>query len=520
MKAIFRTDASLQIGTGHVMRCLTLANELKEQGCEVGFICRNHPANLNDLIRSKGFQVFELPQPTEAFEETNTESLPRPEYAKWLGVSWQRDAAETISLLGDQKPHWLVVDHYALDKSWETALRPKVEKIMVIDDLADRIHDCDLLLDQNYFIDAKNRYDKLTRPTCVKLLGPEYALLRNEFAETRKKLTPPANKARRIFVFFGGTDPDDITSKALIALSQPDLLFLEVDVVIGETNPNRNKVIELVNIRPKTILYIQVDKMAELMSKSDMALGGGGVTTWERLCVKVPSLVVTVAQNQIPFTKVLHENRIQEWIGDSKTIDADKIRFAITSAISGEGLCKKWNLTLAEKIDGLGALKVANLLVNGPAVVELKIRKATLEDSDIFWLWANDQETRINSFNSDEIKNCQHRIWFESKLQDVDCEIFVMECPNGPIAQARFDKIDGKFRIDYSVSRPFRGLGLGCVILNKSILSIDFQRPFCVFGEVKKDNYPSIRTFEKLNFIETTDQKSASEIRIFEKVVC
>ena len=519
-KVFFRTDSSLLIGTGHVMRCLTLANELQEQGCEVRFICRNHPGNLNDLIRNKGFQVFELPQPTEAFEETNTESLPRAEYAKWLGVSWQRDAAETISLLGDQKPDWLIVDHYALDKSWETALRPKAEKIMVIDDLADREHDCDLLLDQNYFIDGKNRYDKLTKPTCVKMLGPEYALLRNEFAETRKKLKHPANEVKRIFVFFGGTDPDDMTSKALIALSQPDLLFLEVDVVIGKTNPNLNKVIDLVNDRPKTTLHIQVENMAELMSKSDMALGAGGANTWERLCLKIPSLVVTIAQNQVPFTQLLHERHIQEWIGESKKLDLKKIECAILHAISDSGFYKKWNPSFFNEIDGLGTKRVANMLTKGPLISELDIRKVRFEDCNIFWYWVNDADVRKNSFYSEQIPIDDHMIWFKKKIKDLESRIFIIECSNGPIGQTRFEKINGKFRIDYSVSRPFRGLGLGCSILQKSILLIDFERPFSVYGEVKKNNYSSIKIFEKLNFIETTACNACSEIRVFEKVIC
>lgn len=499
------------------MRCLTLANELKELGCEVSFVCRNLLGNLNDLIRKKGFHILELPAPTKEINENINETSPRGEYAKWLGVTQDQDALETREVLNNRNAKWMVVDHYGIDATWETQIRSQVNNIMVIDDLADRPHDCDLLLDQNFFIDKKKRYDQWTTPTCAKLLGPEYALLRNEFAETRKKLKPPSNEVRRIFVFFGGTDPDDMTSKALIALSQLGLTFLEVDVVIGETNPNRIKIFELVKNRPRTALHIQVDNMAELMLNSDMALGAGGVTTWERLCLKLPSLVVTVAQNQSHFTQVLHENRIQHWIGDSKKINVDKISREIINAISAPGFYRHWNSSYCKKVDGLGVKKVAKVLVKGPSISQLNIRKAKLEDCDIFWFWANDQVVRKNSYNAEKISINEHLDWYNKKINDRNCNLFIAECPFGPIGQVRFDKINGRFRIDYSVSKQFRGVGIGPVLLNKSFSLIECPRPFFVFGEVKKDNYSSIKVFQKLGFTETVIQKMGAEICVFEK---
>jgi UDP-2,4-diacetamido-2,4,6-trideoxy-beta-L-altropyranose hydrolase len=324
---LFRTDSSLEIGIGHVMRCLTLANEIKEQGCEVRFICRNHPGNLNDLIRNKGFQVFELPQPTEPFKETNTESLPRAEYAKWLGVSWQRDASETISLLGDQKPDWLIVDHYALDKSWETALRPKSEKIMVIDDLADREHDCDLLLDQNFYLDGNKRYSHLIPPACQKFIGPEYALLREEFRCVKRNYRKQKCESKRIFVFFGGSDFKNITTRFLEILSVEDFSEYVVDVVIGMKNPHKEIVKNKVLERPNTNLYIQVDNIAELMIHSDLCIGAGGATNLERMYLGLPSLVVTVAANQIESTRDLEKAGFLVSLGCEKNVTKNNILF-------------------------------------------------------------------------------------------------------------------------------------------------------------------------------------------------
>ena len=205
---IIRADASTQIGSGHVMRCLTLAEELRDGGSMVSLVSRDHPGNLNELIRDKGFQYFEL-STGQGIEVKPHQS--GSEYASWLGVSQERDAMETIEAIGEERAEWLIVDHYALDEKWEPLLRPHAAKIMVIDDLADRRHDCDLLLDQNFFINGEKRYDELVSPSCTKLLGPKYALLRREFREARKKLKERTGEVKRVLVFFGGSDPENYT---------------------------------------------------------------------------------------------------------------------------------------------------------------------------------------------------------------------------------------------------------------------------------------------------------------------
>ncbi|MBL0225443.1 MAG: UDP-2,4-diacetamido-2,4,6-trideoxy-beta-L-altropyranose hydrolase [Geobacteraceae bacterium] len=182
MMVCIRTDASDVIGSGHVMRCLTLADELRQRGADVIFICRILLGNLIGLIEDKGYSVVRLQQP-------ETEYIAAAEdvaHAAWLGVSWEQDAVDTIDAFGEKHPKLLIIDNYALDSRWETKLRPYVEKIMVIDDLADRSHDCDLLLDQNLYQSIETRYDKLISESCKRLLGPKYALFRPEFVTARK----------------------------------------------------------------------------------------------------------------------------------------------------------------------------------------------------------------------------------------------------------------------------------------------------------------------------------------------
>ena len=296
MKIVIRTDASIKMGSGHVMRCLTLAEELKKNGSDITFISRAHEGNLNGMISGKGMKVVELSAP-------DSHSAPvgngcSDDYAEWLGVTQGQDARETINVLGKTIPDWLIVDHYGLDESWEKTIKSHVKKIMVIDDLANRHHECEMLLDQNWFDNKESRYRKLLPTGCTLLLGPEYALLRPEFSEARKKNKPRNGGVKRIFVYFGGSDPHNLTKMTLMVLCELELSHLEVDVVIGQNNLQESELKELCLKRPFTQLHTQVDNMATIMAKADLAIGAGGGTTWERICLNLESCVIIIAKNQ------------------------------------------------------------------------------------------------------------------------------------------------------------------------------------------------------------------------------
>ena len=296
MKIVFRADASMKMGSGHVMRCLTLALELKFFFPDITFISRAHKGSLNNLISDKGIKVAELPRPDSY--SAPVQNGGSNDYESWLGVTQEEDARESIKVLHKIFPDWLIVDHYSLDKEWETLVRTHVKNIMVIDDLGNRSHDCNLLLDQNWFDDKEIRYKGLVPSFCTQLLGPRYALLRPQFADERKKLKPRKGDLKRIFVYFGGSDTHELTKMTLMVLSELELSYLEVDVVIGQNNLQRSELKELCSKRPFTQLHTQVDNMASIMAKADLAIGGGGATTWERICLSLESCVVIVAENQ------------------------------------------------------------------------------------------------------------------------------------------------------------------------------------------------------------------------------
>ena len=308
MKAVFRTDASLLMGSGHLMRCLTLADALKVQGAECQFISREHPGHLLEVIRERGYKVNSLKAHVHtalaAIENIAIEVpklLQEPAHAAWLGSTWQNDAQETAAILADLQPDWLVVDHYALDQRWETVLRPHYQKLMVIDDLADRPHQCDLLLDQNLGRQPTD-YANLVPAQCKLLIGPQYALLRPEFAALRayslQRRQKPALK--NILITMGGVDQPNATGQVLQALKGCPLpQDCRISVVMGLQAPWLEQVrAQAKDMHWPTEVMVNISDMAQCMADSDLAIGAAGSTSWERCCLGLPTLMVVLADNQ------------------------------------------------------------------------------------------------------------------------------------------------------------------------------------------------------------------------------
>jgi len=339
MNIIFRTDASMKIGTGHIMRCLTLADRLRAKGAEIAFINRALPGNLSHFVKSNGYKVYQLPCADEKFDNA--------------GISWETDAEQTASFLSKQKllADWLIVDQYDLDKNWELKVRPYVKKIMVIDDLADRPHDCDLLLDQNFYINLNHRYEGLVPNHCQKLLGPRYLLLRPEFGEARKNLRERHGSVKRIFIFFGGSDASNQTLKALKAIRLLDRGDIGIDVVVGSSNRHQEQIKRLCGTMPGATFYCQVKNMAQLMLNADLAIGAGGTTTWERCYLGLPTITIITAPNQAEMTAAVAAAGATWNIGRQEKVKITDIANSIKKAL---------NNPYFVKITGLNAMRLAN----------------------------------------------------------------------------------------------------------------------------------------------------------------
>lgn len=361
MRVAFRTDASLQIGTGHVMRCLTLADALRDRGARCTFICRQHTGHLLDVIAQRGHLVVALP----TLGAMNGSFAADPAHAAWLGTDWQTDAQDTLRALDTQPVDWLVVDHYALDARWESALALLCGQVMVIDDLADRPHACQLLLDQT-FGRAQNDYRPVVPTDCTLLCGSSYALLRPEFAALRpyslKRRAQP--QLKQLLITLGGVDKDNITSNVLAALHScplPD--DCKIIVIMGTTAPWRAEVQQKAENMPwSTTVRVGVNNMAQLMADSDLAIGAAGATSWERCCLGLPTIMLVLADNQ------LHAAMLLERAGAACLMQRDEPSLALLPGLIAQAIQSA--TTLRQLIegakvvtDGMGTQRVAQQMM-------------------------------------------------------------------------------------------------------------------------------------------------------------
>jgi len=354
----FRVDASLEIGTGHVMRCLTLAEALRENGAEVLFISRALPGDMIDRIETRGFSIKRLPKPDGAA------TAAPPAHASWAGVSWQRDAEETDTALKASALDWLVVDHYAFDERWEKAVRRNGMQIMVIDDLADRPHDCELLLDQNLGREPDD-YQALVPDHCKLLIGPTYALLRPEFAQLREESLERRRcpRLKCLLITMGGMDKDNATSRVLDALrdcSLPDELTIEV--AMGGNAPWLEAVQKKAASMPwPTHVRLDTPDMARRMVTADLGIGAAGSTSWERCCLGLPSLIIVVADNQASAAKALGKSGAAVVLQPGQELVQTLRELLLPSEM--EARLKSLSLLAAELVNGTGAVRVARHLV-------------------------------------------------------------------------------------------------------------------------------------------------------------
>jgi UDP-2,4-diacetamido-2,4,6-trideoxy-beta-L-altropyranose hydrolase len=427
MNIAFRVDASNQIATGHFMRCLTLAGALKQRGAWIRFVSRHMPEHLRGMLVAKGHELKLL---NSSSKGEISGGLP---HAHWLGVTQAQDATDTINALSDQSWDWLVVDHYALDASWESMLRQTARRILVIDDIADRQHDCDALLDQNMYADMNIRYGGKVPSNCQLLLGPRYALLRDEFRQLREQVKPRTMPVKRVLVFFGGVDADNYTAHAVEALAGFGSRDWHVDVVIGAQHPHREQ-IEAACAEQRFVCHVQTSRMAELMAAADLAIGTGGSATWERCCLGLPALTVCVADNQrkqiadAASEGLLYAPELQGEliIAIRRHLNALMENGYLRQAISRNGM---------RAVDGCGVLRViGNLGCSG-----IEIRVARQDDSEKLFEWRNHPTIRAASRKPDVINREDHQKWFASVLASSDRLLLIGQRAGLPVGVVRFD---------------------------------------------------------------------------------
>jgi len=476
MQIVICADASAQIGTGHIMRCLTLADALREQQAQISFLCRILAGDLISYIQQKGYTVYPLADLKPETAIAQLSKIPRID--------------------------WLVVDHYSLDHFWEKPMRPVVKKILVIDDLANRTHDCDVLLDQNFYRNAATRYQHLVPASCQLLLGGQFALLRPEFMQQRQKSQFRDGKIRKILVFFGGSDPTNETAKTLEAIRLLQQPQLQVDVVVGNSAPAKQQIQALCQTLPNVNYHCQINNIAELMAGADIAIGAGGSATWERCCVGLPTLTVAVADNQLETTMELAQQGKTIFLGKSEYVTAEIIRSAIVTLLSARELLLFLAAEVQKLVDGLGVQRVVQQLISEKSIPHITLRRATEADCENLYHWRNDEETRRYAFNSEPIDFATHQRWFTQSLNNPQRILLIGEEQQQPVGVLRYDLQKEQAIVSMYLVPQQRGRGYGAELLKRGN---DWLRENCleikqVTAEVLEKNQISAHIFKKAGF--------------------
>lgn len=493
---VVRVDASTQMGIGHLMRCMTLADRLHSRGGEIHFIARSLPPPYHQQLAERGHHVHLLP-PAAAPQAVEADS---PAHALWLGAGWREDAEQSAALIaGIGGADTLIIDHYAIDERWERVLRPVVRQICVIDDLADRRHDCDVLLDQNYFPEFAERYQGLLPAHCRLLCGPSHALLRSEFLDATVQ-RPRDGSIHRVLVFYGGADPDNLTGLTLDAL-QPRLgRDLQVDVVVGAINPH----VEVLRARCAgqqwVRLHVQASNMAQLMASADLAFGACGTATWERCILGLPAIVVVLADNQRPSTQALVNAGVVLSLGEVSGLTGDQIAGAIDHLIADPELCREMSAK-ARAIMHTDDAPIEEILEGDlPFRFEdLQLCRAVQTDAPNLLAWRNQEDVRFNSRNREVIDLAEHADWLAAVIADPARHLLIGHRQGKPIGVVRLDERDNTGEVSIYLTPDARGQNNGSVLLRAQEAWIRATRPHItqLVAVVLGDNAASHNLFLK-----------------------
>jgi RimJ/RimL family protein N-acetyltransferase len=376
-----------------------------------------------------------------------------------------------------------------------------------------------VLLDQNLVNDFASRYDELVPEHCARLLGPEFAMLQPEYAELHPRTPPRIGPVSRILIYFGGADVNNLTGVTLEALSDPVFADLDMDVVINPRSPHYAEICDKARNRTNIHIHESLPSLARLIMEADLAIGAGGATSWERCCLGLPAIVVTLADNQVAIASELSKQDLVTWLGDQAGITVELIRRAIQCEIEYSERLHQQSVACKKLVDGKGVNRVADrVMLNSQT--QLVARLATLDDEELLLNWANDSLVRRHSFHPQAIDPVTHRNWFFKRLRNIDrCALYIVQTENGmPLGQVRFEKCENAWEIHYGLASYARGRGLGKPILREALQTFQTTISNTIFfGRVKHDNVPSRRIFESLGF---TEKAGAAGELVFQKRFC
>jgi UDP-2,4-diacetamido-2,4,6-trideoxy-beta-L-altropyranose hydrolase len=478
---LFRADATPTIGVGHVIRCLSLANALREQGASCAFLARSiQLGQLDKAIESQGHVLLRLAGDIPGSEQQD------------------EDAARCQAVLaGLGRARWLVVDHYALDARWEKAMQEFAVDIMVIDDLANRPHACSLLLDHNLVPAMNSRYEGKLSYGCKQLLGPRFALLRPEFCRQPVPRKAYTDKPR-VLVMFGGADPQALSLRVLRLLARRSWAG-ELDVIAGSLFSRLDELRELLATMPNACLHVSTPDVANLMRQADLAIGSPGVSSWERCSTGLPALALSQADNQEEIGQALADAGAHIYLGRAEKLSDDDLEAALQLLLTNPGLRTAMAHSALAICDGQGTARVARQLWHNP----IQMRLAILDDAPFLFSWRNDEHTRRQSLDPRSLQFDVHLSWIKQVLARSDEFLLVAMQEQVAVACVRFSCSAEHARISIYTDPARRGQGLGSAALEAASHWLRQECPAIrvIEAEVLQDNVASHAMFRAAGYV-------------------
>jgi UDP-2,4-diacetamido-2,4,6-trideoxy-beta-L-altropyranose hydrolase len=474
---LIRADASVAMGTGHVMRCLALAQAWHDAGGRAIFAMAGPLPSVRERLLHEGVCI--------------------------LGISasagTEEDAVRTAALAREHAVDWVVVDGYQFGRDYQQTLKAAGFKILFLDDYGHAGHYCaDVVLNQN--ASADERAYESREPYTRLLLGPQYCLVRREFKAWRDWRREIAPAGHRVLVTMGGSDPENFTERAIAALNSIEDDKLEATLVVGGTNARSEFLGEIVaKGKRKISLRRDVSNMAELMAWADVAVSAAGTTCWEMCLMGLPAVLVDLAENQTPVARALDRQGCAMHLGGPSDVSSVMLAETVEKLLSCEKNRRAMSMRCRELVDGRGTTRVVSALRG----VRLRLRPAQQNDGRLLWEWANDSHVRSASFSSAPIPWADHVAWFAEKLQQDQCHIFIAEDEKGtPIGQIRFDgRADGDCEVDVSTAKAWRGRGFAATLIRQAVpLVLNAGHCARLHALVKPGNVASVKAFEIAGF--------------------
>ncbi len=467
-RILFRADGNAEIGSGHLRRCLALAEQLSIGGAHCLFVCRASPDSFNYLVTQSGFELIQL---------------------EYEGDVAEQDAQETLSKIQHDQFYAVIVDHYQLEGSWEALLRTVAPLIVAIDDLANRKHDVDILID--VLPGDECRYNTLVPGSCRKLLGPQYALLRSEFGQLRLSRRERSGVVDRLLISFGGVDPDNLTKLAVNAV-RAILPNVPIDIVLTGISPNRAALEALYRDDPHLFVHIDTNNMSELMASASLAIGAGGSTSWERACLGLPSIIAVLADNQLATARALEQAGCAIAVPAGINFEYE-VRQLVQFLSNQPTLLRLMAAAGAALVDGRGLSRLAAAIT--PSAVT--VRPVLNSEAHKIWEWRNSPDIRATAIDNHEISWDEHRLWFERRIADATSVMLVGSERDKEVGFVRFDLDGSTATVSIFVAPGENGRGIGRELLRAGEQWCLVHHPQIdrFFANVRPENTASIALF-------------------------